>query len=655
MPGLSRNEPRGLGFVTILSGIESLRGGREPLELLLRQGKPLAGADLRLILSRLNREVAQRSGDLPTPEARTFFTSTVRALGKLRDSSNVTARIECLFGCAIFFYNNGDNEQGLAVAKLLDDLARRTDSPYWARRIAMYGGVVHADLGNVAEAIVRQSAALEISRRANDVAGEISVLCNLGAALIYGGLYNEAIPCLRRAVALSQVNRGLVAAIATDKDPAHFESIALTNLSQCYYLLGDKRRALGLISDALRLSNISNHPLATTSLVLREATFIQVAIELGMREEAFEHLQSCNKYLPNAGLRARLVAELSQGRFEVASGNSEFGFRILEGLLEKSGDITSLRMSVLQALATTYDELDQPDRALAYIDELIEIIRVARSKAINSLLATPRAELVSEPADLHALQIAQARIRARAAEHEAEQAHIDTLERLAIAADVKEEASGGHGHRVGRLASLFAKEIGWSLEASSSLELAGRLHDIGKISLPDRIMLKPSTLKEAERHFVAAHTQIGAEILAKGGAGTLRMAQEVARFHHEHWNGEGYPHGLAGLQIPLAARIVTLADAFDAMTHGRPYGQLRSIKDALSEISKGLGTQFDPELGGRFVQFVDELLHAHADLDLYLGETTQTTMFTIARKRIRHLLDEARPADEIYLDGDLSR
>ena len=629
--------------MTIFSGTGPSREAREPLELLLRQGRPLGGAELKPILSRLSREVSQRSGDLPSSEARSFFASTVRALGQLRDSTNLTARIECLFGCAVYFYNNGDNEQGLAVTKLLDELARRTDSPYWARRIAMYGGVVHADLGNVAEAIVRQTRALEIARRAGDIAGEVSVLCNLGAALIYGGLYNEAIPCLRHAVSVSQQNRDLVAAIATDKDPGHFECVALTNLSQCYYLLGEKRRALELISEALRLSKISSHPLATTSLVLREATFIQVAVELGMRQAALEHLECCNQYLPNAGLRARLMAELSQGRYEVASGRSESGLKILEGLLQKAGDITSFRMTVLRALAITYDELDQPDRALGYIDELIEIIRVARSKAINALLAAPRADVVSEPTDLHALQITQARIRARAAEHEAEQAHVETLERLAIAADVKEEASGGHGHRVGRLASLFAADIGWGVDACNSLELAGRLHDIGKISLPDRIMLKPATLKEAERHFVAAHTQIGAEILARGAAGSLRMAQEVAKFHHEHWNGDGYPHRLAGVQIPLSARIVALADAFDAMTHGRPYAEIKSVAAALLEIAKSSGHQFDPELGAQFVQFVDTMHRAQIDLDLYLGETTQTTMFTDARKRIRYLLSEATP------------
>jgi len=511
------------------------------------------------------------------------------------------------------------------------------------RRIEMYGGVVHADLGNVAEAIVRQSKALEIARGAEDLAGEVSVLCNLGAALIYSGLYSEAIPCFNRALSLSKANRELVTAIATDRDPTHFECVALTNLSQCYYLLGEKRRALNVISEALRLSQVSDHPLTTTSLVLREATYIQVAIELGMRDDAFQHLQLCNRYLPHAGIRARLVAELCQGRFEVFAGRLDVGLRTLESLLEKAGDVLSLRMSVLRALAATYDELDQPDKALAYIDQLIEIIRDARSRAINALLVSARMDIVSEPFDLHALQIAQARIRARAAEHQAEQAHLETLERLAIAADVKEEASGGHGHRVGRLASLFAAEVGWPADANHSLELAGRLHDIGKISLPDRVMLKPETLKEAERHFIAAHTQIGAEILAKGVGSSLRLAQEVAKFHHEYWNGKGYPHRLAGLQIPFSARIVALADAFDAMTHGRPYAGMRTVDDALLEIANSCGKQFDPDLGRQFILFIDSVRRVHGDIDTYLGETSQSTMFSDARKRIRKLLSSAVP------------
>jgi putative two-component system response regulator len=159
-------------------------------------------------------------------------------------------------------------------------------------------------------------------------------------------------------------------------------------------------------------------------------------------------------------------------------------------------------------------------------------------------------------------------------------------------------------------------------------------------------MLKPATLKEAERHFVAAHTQIGAEILTKGGGRSLRMAQEVAKLHHEHWNGEGYPHRRAGLQIPASARIVALADAFDAMTHGRPYAPVRTMDEALREIADGCGKQFDPGLGEQFVRFVDGIHRIHGDIDTYLGETSQTTMFSEARKRIRHLLSSVAVADE---------
>ena len=120
-------------------------------------------------------------------------------------------------------------------------------------------------------------------------------------------------------------------------------------------------------------------------------------------------------------------------------------------------------------------------------------------------------------------------------------------------------------------------------------ELVFRLHDIGKIGMPDRILLQSQHLQEAERHFMSTHTTLGAELLAKGITPNLRMAEEIARYHHEWWNGMGYPTGLAGKRIPVHARIVALADVFDALTHGRPYAPPWPMERALEEICSRRG------------------------------------------------------------------
>jgi putative two-component system response regulator len=220
------------------------------------------------------------------------------------------------------------------------------------------------------------------------------------------------------------------------------------------------------------------------------------------------------------------------------------------------------------------------------------------------------------------------------------------LERLAIAADLKEEASGEHGYRVGRLAGLLADGLRWKIDDSRALDLAARLHDVGKIAVPDRILLTSEQLLDAERHFISTHTTIGAEILGKSNVPQLRMAEEIARHHHEWWNGEGYPSKLKGKRIPIHARIVALADVFDALTHGRPFSPPWSMDKALDEIRARKGTQFDPELTELFLELIGKLRTEHQDLDEYLGRAGRNSPFLQARNRIRQMLAEEREQEK---------
>jgi putative two-component system response regulator len=164
--------------------------------------------------------------------------------------------------------------------------------------------------------------------------------------------------------------------------------------------------------------------------------------------------------------------------------------------------------------------------------------------------------------------------------------------------------------------------------------------------VPDRILLNSESLKDAERHLMSAHTLIGVELLSKSNIPQLRMAEEIARSHHEWWNGSGYPSKLAGKRIPLHARIVALADVFDAITHGRPYEPAWPIDRALEQIRSLRGEQFDPDLTDRFLAMIEKLRREHADLDAYLGQAGRSSPFLQARRRIRKMLetDEHAPS-----------
>ena len=213
---------------------------------------------------------------------------------------------------------------------------------------------------------------------------------------------------------------------------------------------------------------------------------------------------------------------------------------------------------------------------------------------------------------------------------------------MAVAADIREDISGEHGYRVGRLAALLAAEIGWKPDACSAIELSARLHDIGKFGIPEKILFSENTLQKPERDFIASHTIVGAEILSKSEIPQVRIAEEVARCHHEWWDGSGYPRGLKGLAIPKSARIVALADVFDAMTHGRPYAKAIPIEAALDEISRLRGRQFDPELTDHFLALVRRLAAENDDLDAYLGKAARNSPFLKARARIKEMLAQGR-------------
>ena len=177
-----------------------------------------------------------------------------------------------------------------------------------------------------------------------------------------------------------------------------------------------------------------------------------------------------------------------------------------------------------------------------------------------------------------------------------EEARLDTLQRLAMAGEYHDEETYLHTGRVGLIAAMIARSYGSTREWVELIRLAAPLHDLGKIAVPDSILLKKGPLTDAEWEQVKTHPIVGATILAGSSSEVLQLAEEIALTHHECWDGSGYPAGLAGNHIPLSGRIVTLADAFDALTHDRPYKPAWTTEKAKAEIQRLSGTKFDPAL-----------------------------------------------------------
>lgn len=184
--------------------------------------------------------------------------------------------------------------------------------------------------------------------------------------------------------------------------------------------------------------------------------------------------------------------------------------------------------------------------------------------------------------------------RVRGRTRDLEDARRETLERLALVGEYRDDETHEHAQRVGRMAALLAAQLALPEEDVQLIRRAAPLHDIGKLGVSDAILLKPGRLTSDEFEVMKRHTVIGGRILARSVSAVLQAGEVIARMHHERWDGDGYPDGLAGEAIPLPGRLVAVADVFDALTHKRPYKSAWTAERAAAEIHRVAGTQLDP-------------------------------------------------------------
>lgn len=185
-----------------------------------------------------------------------------------------------------------------------------------------------------------------------------------------------------------------------------------------------------------------------------------------------------------------------------------------------------------------------------------------------------------------------------------EQSYRDAIYMLGEAGHYNDSDTGVHIWRMAAYAAALAQASGWNDEDCQQIELAAPMHDTGKIGIPDVILRKPGKLDANEWEIMKTHTTIGYDILSKSAAPVFKMAAEIALRHHEKWDGSGYPDGLAGEAIPESARIVALADVFDALTMKRPYKEAWSVEQAMATLREGSGGHFEP----RLVELFDSIL-----------------------------------------------
>lgn len=198
--------------------------------------------------------------------------------------------------------------------------------------------------------------------------------------------------------------------------------------------------------------------------------------------------------------------------------------------------------------------------------------------------------------------------RVRLRTDELQRTRLQVVQRLGKAAEYRDEETGHHIMRMSHTSALLTRRLGWRADQCELMLHASPMHDIGKIGIPDAILLKPGRFDPPEWEIMKTHAAIGGRLLEGDDSALMVMARDIALGHHEKWDGSGYPRGLAGADIPAAARVAAIADVFDALTSRRPYKLAWPLEDALDYIRKSRAVHFDPEVADVFLDCVPEVL-----------------------------------------------
>ncbi|PNY79527.1 tetratricopeptide repeat protein [Deinococcus koreensis] len=443
----------------------------------------------------------------------------------------------------------------LALQRAFELLADLND-PVLSAQCLMTIAHVYEDIDDLAQAYDHHRRAYDLGRTGGNRLVELYSLNNLAGAAFHLAKHEEARTLFTRALEL-----------AGEVGQRYLQGCAHHGLGQAECVLGDLPRALEHHRQALAIASELGDP----------AGEVDARLGLGetylRRGEIFQAIEQLDLALPLAqqGEQHRAVVE---------------AHRLLAQAHERAGDLrqTVVHLRAQQALTQTLAG-EQRERQTRQLTVQFDVERAHHEAELYRM----RTETTQR-----AYEEAEARVERRT--RELARAQVEVLTRLANAAEFRDDVTGEHTLRVGQVAALLGAQLGLCADEVALLRLAARLHDVGKIGISDLILLKPDRLTSDEFERMKAHTLIGSQILSGGDSRLLQMAQEIALSHHEHWAGGGYPARLIGAAIPLSARIVAVADVYDALSHQRPYKRPWTTPEVLAELQRQSGRQFQPEI-----------------------------------------------------------
>lgn len=540
-------------------------------------------------------------------------------------------------------YLAGKPYRAMFVARCAHDMAIKINAHQDTLDAHLLIGKCAADTGDIAAAMLAYDAAFALASTLKDGVRERRVWRNLGVTLMHSGLYRDALMCFERAVSADDGNKTEIGVVNT-----------YSHIGRCHINLGQFALAAAALDYALTLSAHPADALMAHNRAMVETNYTRLNVQLG-DASAYLHAKQARAYAEiSRSVRASIYASVAEGLVGATAGDALTSIETLTGILafaEQNGIATR---EIIEALIKVYEIAGEPLQARHYVDALL--VRHTRQKQDNTVRnmrnyllrrARPAGADTSDrlltgqglPTESAAFEIFQgaAVTSSLAADR------LLYLENVAMSAASLVDPSGQHIYRVGRLAGMLASECRCDADEIRAIEIGGRLHDIGKVCLPDNLLCAESASASAIRAAQEQHTTEGVAILAKAGDTKWgRTVSEIVRSHHEWWNGTGFPEGLSGELIPLSARIVALADVFDSLTHDRDYRAASTVDAALAQIKAMRARQFDPTLTDIFFRLLATLRRENTDLDAYLSEHVRVSPLRVAMSHIEPKTGRAR-------------
>ena len=525
------------------------------------------------------------------------------------------------------------------VERALDIATDHNLKPELRRACSIYAGM-STDVGIPARGVEYALRAATLAQELNFPLGVAAAFGNMTAALYAMGLYRETISVSLRVIKKYKGAAEFNVPVSIARSNMASAALALQHFALSAEAAKDSCEAMGLPRDGQGVLN----RVATENTWLRSAIGLKDDVTVEARLKMIKSLATSF-----SSPRLELNRRLAEAAYEIYVGDLTIAVAKLLDLLQHSKGLPGLYRDNLVLLVKAYEKGQDHAGALLYLGELVEFLGKSQVAAVRGKLEAIR-ERIQTPMpgkdDVRAfiMAIQKVPVAHREGVDVPEPLYREALERLAVAAELREDAFGRHAYRVGKLTGLLANSLGYGHKFSEDIELAARLHDIGKLGIPDGLLMKPGKLTDAEFTVMQRHTTIGAQILQQCSHPAFRLAEQISLHHHEKWDGTGYPKGLKGDNIPEVARIAALADVYDALTHARAYKHAWTHAEAVLEIERTSGTHFEPRMVTAFIKLVDHLRRSHGErFDDYLAEAGNHSTFIQARDKMHEMLNEMEP------------